>query len=120
MELKEGMYVRDKYGRIGKIMCINNKFLLLDSQNGHQSTFVDDVIKTSFNIIDLIEVRDYVNGYKVISVGIEEQGYKYIDLDFDRKDDAVHWEQCGSLQNDEIKSIVTKEQFEQISYEVGE
>ena len=56
--------------------------------------------KSSSNIIDLIEVGDYVNGFPIIH----------------KENDIL---KCGLLvqfKENEIKSIVTKEQFESIKY----
>ena len=72
--------------------------------------------KHSDNIIDLIEVGDYVNGSKVININY--------DLNYD--EDIVESitvfdysiEGNDILHNEDIKSIVTKEIFENISYEV--
>ena len=70
------------------------------------------VYKHSFNIIDLIEVGDYVNGYKVSDKestllctnvkGIDKSGY-HIPI---------------SQYGEGIETIVTKEQFEIAKYEV--
>lgn len=128
MKLEVGMYVR--LGRnqgIAKIDEYDEEYntYTLDTEifdEWAEQTFrldEDDVLKASHNIIDLIEIGDYVNGYKVINIGIEEDGHKYIDLDFDKENDALHWGKYGSLENEEdIKSIVTKEQFESMSYKV--
>ena len=97
MKLEVGMYVR----------TINGKIWIITSQkaiSGHRK----DIIKASHNIIDLIEVDDYVNGSKVQEIG---EGY-------------VEIEEYSGLNNDmpfvvkteDIKSIVTKEQFESIKY----
>ena len=64
----------------------------------------DKIIKASHNIIDLIEVGDYVNGFPVIH----------------KENDIL---KCGLLvqfKENEIKSIITKEQMEQMSYRIGE
>ena len=99
MKLEVGMYVR----------TINGKIWIITSQkaiSGHRK----DIIKASHNIIDLIEVGDYVNGKQVI-----ETYYK--------SDEKWHLEIVDSrlLTHDELKhvniqSIVTKEQFESIKY----
>lgn len=97
MKLEVGMYVR----------TINGKIWIITSQkaiSGHRK----DIIKASHNIIDLIEVDDYVNGSKVQEIG---EGY-------------VEIEEYSGLNNDmpfvvkteDIKSIVTKEQFESMKY----
>ena len=90
MKLEVGMYVRTKHHEILKY--------------GDRFLFDDDIFKASHNIIDLIEVGDYVNGFSVIH----------------KENDML---KCGLLvqfKENEIKSIVTKEQFEQMQYKVGE
>ncbi len=89
--MKIGDYVR----------TINGKIWIIKSQqaiSGHKK----DIIKSSPNIIDLIEVGDYVNGMKVDHVfpplKIFIDGEEYLE--------------------DEIETIVTREQFEAIKYEI--
>ena len=60
------------------------------------------IIKSSPNIIDLIEVGDYVNGYKVTS---KDQFLGFGNYDW-------------YMTNDEIKSIVTKEMYSSAEYRV--
>ena len=62
-----------------------------------------NVIKSSPNIIDLIEIGDYVNGYDV----------EYVDY----KDKMVI---CygATLDEEDIKSIVTREMFERMEYKL--
>lgn len=67
--------------------------------------------KASNNIIDLIEVGDYVNGVEVIDKELDNFNEIYL--------------QCGvgdyvicTYEVKDIKTIVTKEQFEAIKYEV--
>ena len=88
----------DSWGYIVKVEGTYNCYT--HTENGELS----DIIKSSPNIIDLIEVGDYVNGYEVTS--------KDQFLGFGNHD----W----YMTNDEIKSIVTKEQFSQMEYKVGE
>jgi hypothetical protein len=76
--------------------------------------YADDIDKSSPNIIDLIEVGDIVNGVKVINIG-KEQG-KNIEIYLDTKD---LFEQ-DIYNNNDIKSIVTKEQFEAMQYKVDD
>lgn len=68
----------------------------------------EEIIKSSPNIIDLIEEGDYVNGMKVAVNCKENGGNIVIFTDMD----------CVNENN--IKSIVTKEQFSQMEYKVGE
>ena len=116
MELEEGMYVKTKKG-IGKInYFINNnytqKFTYIDNKGVSNILEEKEIIKTSHNIIDLLEVGDYVNGEKITRVipqdicGDEVLDYQHIFVN--DKEIFKH----------EINSIVTKELFENIKYEV--
>ena len=105
-ELEVGMYVRTKDGKISKIKDINN-FIYTDKQCYGKHY----VIKSSHNPIDLIEEGDYVNGLLVIRILEDnETKEKYINL----YGSVSEWEE------EDIKSIVTKEQFESMKYEVKE
>lgn len=68
--------------------------------------------KHSKNITDLIEVGDYVNGYKVEKI---EDGYIYVDYCWD-----CELYTLVTNDSDNIKSIVTKEQFANMEYKVEE
>lgn len=111
MELKEGMYVRYTRGmingnvppRIAKIVdCLDNKLIKIDSG---QVILNEDIIgKPSERLIDLIEVGDYVNGYKV------KVASPYM-LVLDNMS-------MIKIEPSEIKNVVTKEQFEACKYAV--
>lgn len=75
-----------------------------------------DVVKFSPNIIDLIEVGDYVNGYKVSFVDEEPVLGKFVQCDY-----AVQYGTTNHYRfyEREIKSIVTKEQFAIMEYKVN-
>lgn len=108
-KLNVGDYVRTKDGRIEKYSGSNNAEI--------ENFTVPEIIKSSPNIIDLIEVGDYVNGYLVkncrASCNENLGGHpKQIDVGQNKEN---KW-----LRKEDIKSIVTKEQFENISYKVGE
>ena len=64
----------------------------------------DNIVKHSKDIIDLIEVGDYVNGEKVIDTwnGNRIETHR------------------SNFNDDNIKSIVTKEQFAQAEYKIKE
>lgn len=110
MELKVGMYVRYTRGAINgfvppKIAKVVNcsDYVLVSIDNG-QVILRKDVIKASYNIIDLIELGDYVNGYRVT----------YVYPNLIKVDSTDIWE----IHSSDIKSIVTKEQFNSVKYEV--
>lgn len=110
MKLEVGMYVKFKtlsnQVKIGQIQLIDNSIYELDN---NEVTADKYIIKASHNIIDLIEVGDYVNGVEVISVDDEWITMSDIQVPI-----------LKSIANGLIKSIVTKEQFESMSYKVGE
>ena len=116
MELKLNMYVRTEHGIYKINGYINNnytqKFTYID--NLGVSDFLDknQVIKASRNIIDLIEVGDYVNGYPVYETIDYPDNTRAIVIADDNK--SIIWEESSQY----IKSIVTKEQMESMSYEV--
>jgi hypothetical protein len=122
--MKVGDYVRTKYGLIMKIEKIERNAITTDiSLNDYSSNLIDRryleefIIKSSPNIIDLIEVGDYVNGYKVSFVDEEPVMGKFVQCDyevsFETTNHYIFYETA-------IKSIVTKEQFESMEYRTGE
>lgn len=124
MKLEEGIYVRTEKGMIAKII---SKEDVSGSLHKEEIVFILDdgnrlalnsrkVTKLSHNIIDLIEVGDYVNGYSVIEKPYSYLGIKFISLDTDT---SWGWGK-GEMPAENIKSIVTKEQFESMKYEVKE
>lgn len=130
MKLEVGKWCRTKKGTIFKIIGGNVDMYEIDidysylskcenkdynsyAYNKNNSLFEELVVKASYNIIDILEVGDYVNGYKVKKVNRYEVELELVGCF------------CGefyseTLQANDISSIVTKEKFEQISYKVGE
>ena len=121
MELKEGMYLRTKCG-IAKIETITDEYLHCDNTimrsfgENYYSWFRDElkILKASDKIIELIEEGDYVNGMKVNNIA-KEDGLIFLHMD---ADECLH--EDTMLTGDDIKTVVTKEQFESMSYKVGE
>lgn len=115
MELKKGMYVKYTRGmingyvppRIAKIVdCSDNDLVAISNS---QVILKSDVIKVSDDLIDLIEVGDYVNGVEVIGKEFDNFNKEYL--------------QCGvgdyvicTFEVKDIKTILTKEQFESQKY----
>lgn len=118
-------YIRTKNGRIAKIDTINNvRYTYWTAKVKRKPELVgtyrilingkyelEDIVKHSKNIIDLIEVGDYVNGYKILEIHKNLELYDEIILDIGYG---------MAIFNDSIKSIVTKEQFANMEYKVGE
>ena len=115
-KLNVGDYVRTKEGYITKIdSCTcwkakNQWYISYVLPNGCDcASVVTDKFKISPNIIDLIEVGDYVNGKLVVKRNTKEDFAKYLELD---NEEII----CCA----DIKSVVTKEMYSQMEYKVGE
>ena len=115
--MNTGDYVRTKNGYIGKIYNINefrepSMMYAIDIPKTDDFVFMGEKdFKSSPNIIDLIEVGDYVNGAFVSRFKTDENGVQWL---------YTNNENAYGYKSDEIKSIVTKEQFESMEYKVGE
>lgn len=117
MELKPNMYYRTYSGFINKIISIkdyNEREYLL---NGFYINKKDTIKKASYNIIDLIEVGDYVDGEQVRYIE-EDTDYRILAIDEDYTYIIAGYDCDGFTKP--IKSIVTKEQFENMEYRIGE
>ena len=117
MKLEVGMYCYNKINRkfgIGKIIEIrqHNNYVI-EYKNGIALISSGNVV-ASFNPIDLIEVGDYVNGIRIDSLssnrftGAKAVESNLLENDINRK--------CYFFENEDIKTILTKEQFENNCY----
>lgn len=119
MEIEVGMYIKTNLGEIAKII----KSGYFENKAGKFRTLTPDkviklvdcdaqknIAKVSHDIIDLIEAGDCVNGYKVIATYLKGAN-KYIKLEGNNG---------KRIYNKDIKFVVTKEQFENMKYKVGE
>ena len=111
-EIKVGDYIRTN-GIIGKVEQIGNSLFWFE--DGSSYSLSDKKVKHSKNIIDLIEIGDYVNGREVKHIAMFEGFPDYSKLIFV---DEKHLIPDDTCENDEIKTILTKEQFEQNLYKV--
>ena len=81
------------------------------------------IIKHSKNIIDLLEVGDYVNGYKILAIeksGVYNNGLRIMIYKNNRRKEEI-WKYIQEYDGiiparDDIKSIVTKEMMKSIEY----
>lgn len=123
MKLKEGMYIRTKLNDFCNMVAIrkieeidedDNKFwiddYIIDGYGDLQYKLSEeDVDKVSDDITDLITKGDYVNGSPVCDIKQDENGKTWIYTDSEYK---------YGYSKEEIKSIVTKEMFYLVKYEV--
>lgn len=102
MNREVGMYVRFKtlsnQVKVGQIQLIDNSIYELDN---NEVTADKYIVKASHNIIDILEVGDYVNNERV------EEIWKEI---------VLVGQECRPISFNNIKSIVTHEQMEQMAY----
>ena len=130
MKLEVGQFVRTKDGKIGKYFGEKayepNKICIWTetTNEGIKVTPIIDkntIVKASYNIIDILEVGDYVNGSEVLDFE-----YKLIKGNDNFTNFAVVTENCYLENTDSwiieknIKSVITHEQMEQMAYKVVE
>ena len=121
------MYIRTKDGKIAKFIKYDeeDKEELITDYYEYSTIWIKDAIEASHNIIDLIEVGDYLNGFKVskierydtntiIKIGNSTfnvlEGEKIYTPSYDNNN--------GYEKIEKLKSIVTKEQFEAMKYKI--
>lgn len=119
-EIKVGEYVRTKKGFIGKLIEIdlNNNAYYLDCG---QCVSPINIVNHSKKRIDLIKVGDIIqlNGeeglkYEVLKISYTKSKGKHIHII-----NPFRTEGGKDIFIEDIKSIVTKEQFEKVMYKVG-
>lgn len=117
--IRKDDYVRLNTGNIVKVIgikanTVNKRAIYYGfyKQDWFDSAAVENF---SDNIIDLIEVGDFVNGYRVISVDYDvmDDTIECIELDLNSN------YQYNFISIRQIKTILTKEQFEVNCYKVG-
>jgi hypothetical protein len=114
-DLKEEMYIRtiryfSKLVYIRKIEKIEGKRLILDDYivDDFEEVYKDkipfeEVKKASFNIIDLIEIGDYVNGRKVLEI-MNDGKMSRVKTEYE------------TYFNEDIETVVTKEILNYVTY----
>ena len=124
-EIKVGYFIRTNKGIIGKLKRIeldeidkNLKWYVFDKKRPDMN-IIDEIYinkpyitKYSKNIIDLIEIGDYVNGYRIDNI-----------INGVLVNNAVGLDRSGVLTpivqyEQDIKTILTHEQFEQNYYKL--
>lgn len=117
-EIEVNEYVRTNKGNIGQVIGIFNghcqaKYHIqfqgkVKVKRQYLSTHT--IIKHSKQLIDSIEVGDFVNGMEILHID-DNKLYVEWDNEFD--------EFTGFLENKDIKTILTKEQYIANCYKVG-
>ena len=123
MEIEVGEYVRTTDGKIGIFDRYSSRketslykspfncFVKLQGRKTPLQCHEDYIVKHSKHIIDLVEVGDYVNGHKIImDLKQSRKHYGTIDCFVTAKD--------YTFEENEIETILTKEQYMQNCYTV--
>lgn len=125
MKLEIGMYVRIEKGIYKINNYINNnytqKYTYIDNKDVSNILEEKEIIKASCNIIDLIEAGDYVNGLRVekSKYGKLYTSYTYMGGDIGLQQET-YTTFLKDYEEDDVYSILTREQFESMSYKVSE
>lgn len=127
MKLEIGKFIRTPYG-IRKIVNITKddgygkpKVRLIELDRHLNTPYKFDYIfytdenvikkcKTSYNILDILEIGDYVNGYYV-----EDVLKTFVNVAV-----GSNYFQSPTIYEKDIKSVITHEQIEQMEYRIGE
>ena len=123
MKLEVEMYVRTNDGYINKIKKVNQFNVLVYDRDlfGEELNIPNnEITKASYNIIDILKKGDYVNESKVIDISIiGKDKEKWVWVEQMEDTDNKYGDDYVGYNNEQIKSIVTKEQMEQMAYKVG-
>ena len=117
MELEVGQFARLKSGYICKIININD-FREPNMKYGVEANYLkdvmfignDDVVKASYNILDVLEVGDIVTTNNLCGeiTKIDKENNRIYTTSYDG-------EYCSS---EDIKEVLTREQFKASSYRI--
>lgn len=127
-EIQVGEYVRTKKGNIGKVIDIDKRNYWIDryirKESGIPYEFLEknneqlknNIVKHSKNIIDLIEKDDFINGRLVLQVDYKNKNVcLLIPFSDTNANTNIMW-----YGFEDIKTILTHEQFENNIYRIGE
>lgn len=125
-EIEVGEYVRTNNKGIKRIDRIDNnktvnKYLYFTGREDFEGKEygiikTTDIVKPSKQLIELIEVGDYVNGSKVLAVMEDmETGELHLEMTFNYTNEEIG--DC-TIYDKDIKTILTKEQMEANQYVV--
>lgn len=118
-----GNYIRTSSGKIAKYLGHERDIYKFDKyiywfyeyyndyvyDDDYEEWLEEEEVKVYKNLIDLIQVGDYVNGCYV-------EGF----IEKNKFQNKLIITEAGMIDNNDIKSIVTKECFESIEYKVKE
>lgn len=111
MEIKENEFIRTKTGKIDKV--INNNYYMSQYIECEKRIVEKEyIVKHSFNIIDLIEVGDFVNENEVIDKYLFDGEIPVLETTGDETN-------AKCMCEGDIKTILTHEQYERNCYKIN-
>lgn len=118
--IKKGEYVRMKNGNIGKVLYVHHfkdNTVIYGMRWGNDKDYSISpkaaIAKYSKNIIDLIEIGDFVNGMPINYIETNnEENEKIVWFDAYDMADAI------SFREEDIKTVLTKELFEKNVFKI--
>lgn len=111
MEIKENEFIRTKTGKIDKVIN-NNYYMSQYIECEKRIVEKENIVKHSFNIIDLIEVGDFVNENEVIDKYLFNGEIPVLETTGDETNAKC---MCES----DIRTILTHEQYERKCYKIN-
>lgn len=116
-KIEVGEYVRTKEGYLGILIAINKQdynYLVVDTsievrKDGYPSTYLylkkENIKKHSEQLIDLIEVGDYVNGHRVVNeIWGEDDNNLYFEIE-------GGFNKAQYIGEKDIQTILTEESY---------
>ena len=139
MKIEVGMYVRIKWGNgLQTISKCKNIVDMGDTQYAKEDFYIHTdhsgeviyktmIVKSSFNIIDLVDCGDYLNGFRVNKIERDKTNtiIKIGNSTFNVLENEEIYTPSNDNNNgyekiEKLKSIVTKKQFSNMEYRIGE
>ena len=119
--LINGTIVNEGESRKGSVLIEGDIISAVVYEEDFKEWFEDEVVKTSYNIIDLVKCGDYVNGLRVEESKYGElyTSYTYMGGDIGLQQET-YTTFLKDYEEDDVYSILTREQFESMSYKVDE
>ena len=109
--IEAGEYVRTENGKIDKVVS-NNYYMEKYIKAEKDYIFCNNIVKHSKQLIDLIEVGDIVNGMEVLDIHKPRDLWEPILIRVDSR-------YTNYILAEDIKTILTKEQYMANCYKVG-
>lgn len=120
MKIEKGQYVRTKNYGIKKVLDVYNEDKIeLDKTNAFGILGVCENVENiignpSNNILELVQIGDYINGSRVIKIQEVENYPDLLNVKIEKAD--FRYDIHETIFEKDVESILTKEQFENQVY----